>query len=85
MSESTTEATSQPATPTSSSFCYFFAHIGLWVGLFVALGSIIDKSSGALAIAVSAMSSSLLLFAIAAHLRQQALTNHLLEKIANKT
>lgn len=85
MSESTTEATSHPATPTSSSFCYVFAHIGLWAGLFVAFVSLVDKSSGALALAVSAMSSSLPLFAIAAHLRQQAITNHLLEKIANKT
>lgn len=88
LTESTSEPTTAPAsgpdTPTSSVFCAVFAHLGLWGGMFVILMSLITQSPQAAVTALSAMLSSLPLFAIAAHLRQQAVTNHLLKKIANK-
>lgn len=76
MSEST------PDTPASSEFCFIFGHVGLWGGGFVALLSLVGGKPEAVIFGISAMSSSLPLFAIAAHLRQQAITNYYLGKIA---
>lgn len=90
LTESTSAPTTAPAsgpdTPISSVFCAVFAHLGLWGGMLVILMLLAEgaKSPQAAVTALSAMLSSLPLFAIAAHLRQQAVTNHLLEKIANK-
>jgi hypothetical protein len=83
-SDQTDSQTNVSDAPKSAGFCYFFANLGLWGGMFVLLISLITQSSPAAVTALSGMASSLPFFAIAAHLRQQAVTNQLLGKIANK-
>ena len=84
MSEPASEPVSEPAIPISSTFCYFFGHLNLWGGAVLAFFAIIPNTRISFSLALWAMSSSLPLFVIAAHLRQQAVTNQLLEKIASK-
>jgi hypothetical protein len=91
LTESTSAPKSAPTStpvhvpiPTSSTFCFLLGHLCLWVGVLLVIFNLAASARGFLLTGLSAMVSSALWFAVATLLRQQAVTNHLLERIANK-